>query len=163
MTPFHARIVLLALAVFAAGGALADPRYGPPPAREREAPRGSPGGYERGPGGYRGDRGERGPPEREYLPPGFERHAYPPGPPPRGYAGPQGGEPPGFPPPVRGRMEPLGGVITTIGRRTPGRQLDTEMEFMDGRPVYRVIWLTIGGRRMDYVVDAESGAILSAR
>ena len=61
------------------------------------------------------------------------------------------------------RMASLGWVIESIKRRSPGRQLDADVDFMDGRPVYRVRWLTVHGRRMDYLVDAESGVILSGR
>ena len=32
---------------------------------------------------------------------------------------------------------------------------------MDGRPVYRVFWLTVHGRRVDYLVDAQTGVILN--
>jgi uncharacterized membrane protein YkoI len=61
------------------------------------------------------------------------------------------------------RMAPLGSVIQSIRRLAPGRQLDAEVGYLGDRPVYRVLWLTAQGRRMDYVVDAESGAILSGR
>jgi uncharacterized membrane protein YkoI len=60
-------------------------------------------------------------------------------------------------------MASLGFVIESIRRRSPGRQLDADVDFMDGRPVYRVRWLTVHGRRMDYLVDAETGVILSGR
>ncbi|MGH7017141.1 MAG: PepSY domain-containing protein [Caulobacteraceae bacterium] len=59
-----------------------------------------------------------------------------------------------------GRFTPLGRVIEGIGRRTPGRQLDAGLEYQDGRAVYRVLWMTDRGRRMDYIVDAETGRIL---
>jgi len=52
-------------------------------------------------------------------------------------------------------------VIERLQRRSPGRQLDAEINYMDGRPVYRVIWLTVRGRRIDYIVDATTGAILA--
>ncbi len=62
-----------------------------------------------------------------------------------------------------GRMAPLGYVISNLQRRTPGRQLDTTVEFEDGRPVYRVRWITNQGRRIDYVVDAATGRYLGER
>jgi uncharacterized membrane protein YkoI len=67
--------------------------------------------------------------------------------------------------PARGaaRMAPLGRVIESLARRTPGRQLDAEMGYLGDRPVYRVLWLTERGRRMDIVVDAETGAVISGR
>jgi hypothetical protein len=60
-------------------------------------------------------------------------------------------------------MASLGWVIQSIRQRSPGRELDTDVAYMDGRAVYRVRWLTARGRRMDYIVDAETGAILSGR
>ena len=60
-------------------------------------------------------------------------------------------------------MASLSWVIESIRRRSPGRQLDTDLAYMDGRPIYRVRWLTAHGRRMDYLVDAETGVILNGR
>jgi uncharacterized membrane protein YkoI len=55
----------------------------------------------------------------------------------------------------------LAQVIEIIRRMTPGRQLDAGLEAgPDGRPVYRVRWAAMDGRRIDYLVDARSGAIL---
>jgi hypothetical protein len=62
-----------------------------------------------------------------------------------------------------GRMAPLGRVIETIRQRTPGRQLDAGIEYLGDRPVYRVRWVTVQGRRVDYLVDAATGAILAGR
>jgi uncharacterized membrane protein YkoI len=56
---------------------------------------------------------------------------------------------------------PLLRVIQEIQRRTPGRQLDAGLEQMGARAVYRVRWMTSDGRRIDYMVDATTGAILS--
>jgi uncharacterized membrane protein YkoI len=64
-----------------------------------------------------------------------------------------------------GRLQgnvPLAQVIETIKRTTPGRQLDAGLETSGGRQVYRVRWAAADGRRIDYLVDAKSGAILSA-
>jgi len=61
----------------------------------------------------------------------------------------------------RGRLVPLSQVLAEINRRTPGRLLDAGIEYMEDRPVYRVRWITSDGRRIDYLVDATSGAILS--
>lgn len=61
-----------------------------------------------------------------------------------------------------GRHVPLAKVLDSIRARTPGRQLDTALERApDGRPMYRVRWAADNGRRIDYMVDAESGAIVS--
>jgi uncharacterized membrane protein YkoI len=57
-----------------------------------------------------------------------------------------------------GRLVPLARVIEQIARRTPGRVLDAGLE---GRN-YRVRWATTDGRRIDFIVDAETGQILSA-
>lgn len=63
----------------------------------------------------------------------------------------------------QGHFAPLGRVLDGIARRTPGRQLDTTLEYLGVRPVYRVRWMSDGGRRIDYVVDAASGALMSER
>ncbi len=60
-------------------------------------------------------------------------------------------------------MAPLGPVLDNLQRRSPGRQLNTVIESEDGRPVYRVRWLTDGGQRIDYVVDANTGRFLGKR
>ncbi len=60
-----------------------------------------------------------------------------------------------------GRIAPLGRVIDEIRRRSPGRQLDAGLEpGANGRTVYRVRWAAADGRRVDYIVDAETGRIL---
>jgi uncharacterized membrane protein YkoI len=56
-----------------------------------------------------------------------------------------------------GRLVPLSRVIEMIGRRVPGRVLDAGRE---GRN-YRVRWAADDGRRIDFIVDAETGQILS--
>ncbi|HWD66961.1 MAG TPA: PepSY domain-containing protein [Caulobacteraceae bacterium] len=63
----------------------------------------------------------------------------------------------------QGQLAPLGRVIDNIRRVTPGRQLDAGLEYVGPRLVYRVRWMTAQGRRMDYYVDATSGAILPGR
>ncbi len=62
-----------------------------------------------------------------------------------------------------GQFAPLGRVIASIREHTPGRQLDTGLEYQGGRAVYRVRWITARGRRVDFLVDAASGAILGER
>ena len=59
------------------------------------------------------------------------------------------------------RFVPLGQAIESIRRRSPGRELDAGLEQFDGRTAYRVRWADPDGRRIDYMVDAESGTILS--
>ncbi len=62
------------------------------------------------------------------------------------------------------RGAPLGPLIANLQRHEPrGRLLDTAIERQGERPVYRVRWLTKDGRRVDYILDAETGAYLSGR
>ncbi len=61
----------------------------------------------------------------------------------------------------QGRYVTLARVIAEIRRRTPGEQLDAGLEQAAGRAVYRVRWAATNGRRIDYIVDASNGAILS--
>jgi uncharacterized membrane protein YkoI len=63
----------------------------------------------------------------------------------------------------QGRYIALNRVISEINRRTPGYQLDAGLEEAEGKPVYRVRWAAANGRRIDYIVDAVSGAILSGQ
>ncbi len=61
-----------------------------------------------------------------------------------------------------GSHVPLDRVVEAIRRRTPGRMLDAGLETDgDGRAVYRVRWAAQDGRRIDFLVDAGSGSILS--
>ncbi len=53
-------------------------------------------------------------------------------------------------------------VVAEIRKRTPGRMLDAGLETgPDGRSVYRVRWAAADGRRIDFLVDAANGQILS--
>ena len=60
-----------------------------------------------------------------------------------------------------GRMVSMDRIMGHIQGLTPGRQLDAGLESLDGRSVYRVVWLTNEGRRVDYIVDPYTGQILS--
>lgn len=62
----------------------------------------------------------------------------------------------------RGRQIPLSRVVEQLRRRTPGRLLDAGQENQGGKAVFRVRWAAADGRRIDYIVDAESGAVISA-
>ncbi|HEX4198248.1 MAG TPA: PepSY domain-containing protein [Caulobacteraceae bacterium] len=143
-------------------------------------------------GGFPGARGfsgpHGGPAPQAYR--GMPPQAYR-GMPPQGYRGPPpgyGGAPQPFrgPPPGGGwdgdslgagwgpqqdvvrqgvrqkRFVPLGQAIQSIRRHGPGHELDAGLEDWGGRPAYRVRWAAPNGRRVDYMVDAETGAILSA-
>jgi uncharacterized membrane protein YkoI len=59
------------------------------------------------------------------------------------------------------KLIPLATIIEQLRRKTPGRQLDAGLEDQNGRQVYRVRWMTQDGRRIDYLIDAATGAILS--
>jgi uncharacterized membrane protein YkoI len=60
-----------------------------------------------------------------------------------------------------GRDVPLERVIENLRRRTPGRLLDAGIEQgPDGRTRYRVRWASANGRRIDFLVDAHSGAVI---
>jgi hypothetical protein len=146
------------------------PREAPPRAMTRrdQAPYAAPRAY----GGY--------PPPAAYGPPVYAGPYGGPAriaPPPYGYPTGVVQAPPGSSPPPdwrlqqeaarsgvrRGEFAPLGRVIADIREHTPGRQLDTSLEYQGGRAVYRVRWITARGRRVDFLVDAASGAILGER
>lgn len=63
----------------------------------------------------------------------------------------------------QGRYMPLAQVLPELRRRSPGRQLDAGLEqAWDGRPVYRVRWGAANGRRIDYIIDARTGRVISS-
>ena len=164
--------VLLAASIAAAAPALADNDHG----------RG--GGWHGGGGGGRGDGGDGrggwrggGPGRGEGGGRGGRWNG-----PQEGYPGPGGGpiyaEPPrGRPAPgpeyypreqdearqgVRsGAIRPMGEIVRRLERSHAGRMLDAQLQpGPNGRPVFRVIWAGADGRRSDYLVDAQTGAIL---
>jgi uncharacterized membrane protein YkoI len=61
-----------------------------------------------------------------------------------------------------GRCVPAVGVIVKIRQLTPGHSLDVGLEPEGGREVYRIRWAASDGRRIDYIADAKTGAILRA-
>ncbi len=158
MTRRASSLLILALAVFTVSAANADPPH-------------------RG-GGWGGERAGRAQPyhdQRGYAPPP-ERGRY--------YAPPEPYEPPVAPYDYEGRPNSLGGqwgqqqdearmgvrqgrivplsrVVQSIERLRPGRVLDAGLETEpDGRAAYRVRWAATGGRRIDFIIDAETGAII---
>jgi uncharacterized membrane protein YkoI len=56
---------------------------------------------------------------------------------------------------------PLAQVLAMIARTTPGTHLDTDRGDFGGRPAYFVRWKTTDGRVIIFIVDADSGQILS--
>jgi uncharacterized membrane protein YkoI len=60
------------------------------------------------------------------------------------------------------RQAPLSRVLTMLAQRYPGKQLNTMMGEQQGRPTYVIRWqMAKDGRVVEFVVDAESGQILS--
>jgi hypothetical protein len=149
------------------GGGRSEPRG--------QAPRGygggDRGGYRGGGAAYPGGRGGYA-----YPPPAYAYPQAPPvyAPPPYGYAAPAPGHAPNSLGAGWGQQQdqarrgvrqggllPLGQVMRNISRGTPGRLLDAGLEpGPDGRPAYRVRWAAAGGRRIDFIVDAATGAII---
>lgn len=113
------------------------------------------------PPGYGGPGRGRGYPPGGYAPPGM-----------LGFGGPPMMEPAPFSPrevqeearrAVReGHHRSLSEILPSLrGRMPPGRMLDARMEpGPAGRPVYHVIWAAANGRRMEFDVDPETGALL---
>lgn len=64
---------------------------------------------------------------------------------------------PKAPPP---RLVPLNQVVAQIRRTTPGDLLDASGPSGGDRPVYRIRWQAASGQRIDFVVDAQTGAII---
>jgi Peptidase propeptide and YPEB domain len=63
-----------------------------------------------------------------------------------------------------GRLVSLDSILSSIDRRYPGRNLDIDGPYNSGdRLVYRIKWLTHDGRVIIFVVDAETGQIISQR
>ena len=63
-----------------------------------------------------------------------------------------------------GQIRPMGEIVSRLERARPGRMLDANLEpGPNGRPAYRVIWGAADGRRIDYLIDAQTGAILQGR
>ena len=63
-----------------------------------------------------------------------------------------------------GQIRSMGEIVSRIERTRPGRMLDAGLEQgPNGRPAYRVIWGAADGRRIDYLIDAQTGAILQGR
>jgi len=62
-----------------------------------------------------------------------------------------------------GRLLPLGEVLARIRARYRGEMIGSAQlqEISPGVSVYRIMWLTPEGRRLDIVVDARTGEILS--
>jgi len=63
-----------------------------------------------------------------------------------------------------GRHVPLSQAIAAVRRHSPGHVLDAGMQAApDGRALYRLRWATNDGRRIDYLVDAATGAVVGVQ
>ncbi len=63
-----------------------------------------------------------------------------------------------------GRHVPLSQAIASVRQRSPGHVLDAGMEpGPEGRTLYRLRWATNDGRRIDYLVDAATGAVVGVQ
>jgi len=60
-----------------------------------------------------------------------------------------------------GQLVPLAQVIEQLTQRMGGRQLDSGLEYQNGKPIYRIRWMTRDGRRIDLLIDATTGGVLS--
>ncbi len=59
-----------------------------------------------------------------------------------------------------GQIKSMGWIVGRLQGRG-GRMLDANLgQGPNGEPVYRVIWASPSGRRIDYIIDARTGAIL---
>ena len=59
-----------------------------------------------------------------------------------------------------GQIKSMGWIVGRLQGRG-GRMLDANLgQGPNGQPVYRVIWASPDGRRVDYIIDARTGAIL---
>jgi len=63
----------------------------------------------------------------------------------------------------QGRLLPLESVAPRLNRRAPGRLLDAGLENRGAQTVYRVRWQAADGRRIDYLIDAATGAVIGAQ
>jgi uncharacterized membrane protein YkoI len=60
------------------------------------------------------------------------------------------------------RQVPLSRVLAMLAQRWPGKQLNTMMGESQGRPAYVIRWqMAKDGRVVEFVVDAESGQLVS--
>ena len=167
----YALPVLLAALIAAAAPAMADNDHGRGGGGWHGGgePRGG-GGEGRG-GRWGGGQGP-GPPGRGGPPDGRWSGGYPVGEPPPVYVGPPRGRAAPAPEPYReqdeardgvrnGSIKSMGWVVGRLQRSHAGRMLDAQLEQGPaGRPVYRVVWAGADGRRSDFIIDAQTGAVL---
>ena len=59
-----------------------------------------------------------------------------------------------------GEVLPLAEILTRLASIAPGRVIETELEFDDGRYIYEFKLISPGGRLMEAEVDATSGRLI---
>lgn len=64
----------------------------------------------------------------------------------------------------QGRTVPLSQIFSNLKQQYGGYQLSADLYNKgNGKAVYEIDWMTGDGRKMHFVVDAQSGAILDRR
>lgn len=63
-------------------------------------------------------------------------------------------------PPQPSRLVSLNQAVDSVRRSTPGHLLDASPPSGGSRPVYVIRWQADSGQRIDFVVDAQTGAIV---
>ncbi|HAE28597.1 MAG TPA: hypothetical protein DCG58_15640 [Hyphomonas adhaerens] len=64
----------------------------------------------------------------------------------------------------QGRTVPLSQIFNSLKRQYGGYQLGADLyDRGNGKAVYEIDWMTKNGRKMHFVVDAQTGAILDRR
>lgn len=64
----------------------------------------------------------------------------------------------------QGRTMPLSQIFNNLKRQYGGYQLSADLYAKgNGKSVYEIDWMTKDGRKMHFVVDAQTGAILDRR
>ena len=64
----------------------------------------------------------------------------------------------------QGRTVPLSQIFNNLKQQYGGYQLSADLyDKGNGKSVYEIDWMTGDGRKMHFVVDAQSGAILDRR
>ena len=60
-----------------------------------------------------------------------------------------------------GSLTPLSRVLKDLAQHYPGKQLNTTMGQVGGRPAYLVQWQLSNGRVVVFTVDARTGQVVS--
>lgn len=63
----------------------------------------------------------------------------------------------------QGAILPLGQVLRQLRAQFGGNHVDARLASGSNSPIYEIRWLTADGRRIDFEIDARSGAIIRQR